>query len=127
MTADVDGDDILDSGAWGVFVARTVQEIRSEVGEEAANRVAAALDAQKSEAIEATREQQKATEAMLARGLEEVAEARRVHERIHAELDEWEAELVERVRERDAVSSPATPLSENRGSGWGRRRDLDDD
>jgi hypothetical protein len=49
-----------------------------------------------------------------------------LHDREY-ELDEGEAELVERVRERDAVSSPATPLSENRGSGWGRRRDLDDD
>jgi hypothetical protein len=119
LTADVDGDGILDKGAWGIFVARTVQEIRSEVGEGAANRVAAALHAQKSEAIEATREQQKATEVMLARALEQVAEARRAHERLQADLARMQAALRSAKEDAAVVRADADDLKSDRRS---RRR-----
>jgi|GEM_PF-3320776 hypothetical protein len=83
--------DNVEAGEWGVFVSRAVQGIRREFGEQAANRVATLLHDRKAEAIDATREHLVVTQAMLERTLGEVAEARRSHERLQADLARMEA------------------------------------
>lgn len=90
MTA-VEESNTHDSGEWGVFVARAVQDIRRELGEAAANRVATSLLDQKVEAVDAATEQLNATRGMLERTLMDVAEARRAHERLQADLARMEA------------------------------------
>ncbi|MDW3220176.1 MAG: hypothetical protein R8F63_16305 [Acidimicrobiales bacterium] len=106
MTA-VNPDDTRELGEWGLFVARVVQEIRRELGESTANRVAMLLHDQKSEAIDATREQVEAAEATLQRTLDEVADARRAHERLQADIARMNAATREAKLEASRVRSAA--------------------
>ncbi|MFT5202505.1 MAG: hypothetical protein ACI9C1_001895 [Candidatus Aldehydirespiratoraceae bacterium] len=118
-TSAVDSDaqeasDNVEAGEWGVFVSRAVQGIRRELGEQAANRVATFLHDQKSEAIDATRDQLVATQAMLERTLGEVAEARRSHERLQADLARMEAGVRDAKMEAARIRSEATDLATRR-------------
>ncbi|MEZ5246659.1 MAG: hypothetical protein R2707_16285 [Acidimicrobiales bacterium] len=79
-------DNSLDAGEWGAFVARAVQDIRRELGEAAANRVATSLRSQRADAMDAANEELRATRAMLEAAKEEVAEAQRAHGRLQADL-----------------------------------------
>lgn len=106
MTA-VNPDDTREAGAWGLFVARAVQDIRRELGESAANRVAMLLHDQKSEAIDATRDQVEAAELTLERTLGEVAEAQRAHERLQADMARMTAATREAKLEASRARSAA--------------------
>lgn len=118
MTA-LESDDTREAGEWGVFVARAVQEIRRELGEDAANRVATSLHNLKNEAIDATRERMQAAEAVLARSLDEVDEARRAHERLQADLARMNAAL------RNAKVEASRVLSEAADQAARRKAELD--
>lgn len=109
MTA-VEEENTLDAGEWGVFVARAVQEIRRELGEAAANRVATSLHSQKAEAIDAATSQLNATHALLERTQGEVAEARRAHERLQADLARMEAAVREAKADAARIRSDAADL-----------------
>ena len=108
MTA-VDDDSTLEPGEWGVFVSRAVQGIRRELGEAAAIRVATLLHDQKAEAVEATRKQLAAARSMLDRTLEEVAEARRAHQRLQLDMARMEA-TVDDEQDDDAPESAADDM-----------------
>ena len=99
--------DNVEAGEWGVFASHAVQGIRRELGEQAANRVATLLHDQKAEAIDATREQLVVTQAMLERTLGEVAEARRSHERLQADLARMEAGVRDAKMEAARIRSEA--------------------
>lgn len=118
MTA-LDPDGTKQSGEWGLFVARAVQEIRRELGEAAASRVATSLHNQKNEAMDAARDQVDAAEAMLARSLEEVAQARRAHERLQADIARMNAAL------RDAKLEASRHRSEAADHAAHRKAELD--
>ena len=75
----VEEENTLEAGEWGVFVALAAQDIRRELGEAAANRVATSLRNHKADAIGAAIDQLHTTRAVLERTLGEVDEARRAH------------------------------------------------
>ena len=114
-----DHDDVLDSGEWGVFVARVVQEVRRESGDAAAGQVASVLRDLRSEADVAARMQLSATHSMLERSLEEVAEARRQHERLQADVARMEAGV------REAKAEAATLRSTAKDELTARRAEVD--
>lgn len=113
MTA-VNPDETREAGEWGLFVARAVQDIRRELGEAAANRVAMLLHDQKSAAIDAARDQAQAAETMLERGLAEVAEARRAHERLQADIARMNAALREAKLDASRIRSDAADHAAHR-------------
>lgn len=111
--------DALDAGEWGVFVARVVQEVRRESGEAAANQVASVLRDLRSEADVAAGMQLAATRSMLERTLDDVAEARRSHERLQADVSRMEAMV------REAKAEAAAFRAESKDEATRRRADVD--
>lgn len=111
--------DALDTGEWAVFVARAVQDVRRAAGESAANQVAAILRDLRSEADLAARAQLASTRGALERTVDDVAEARRSHERLQADVSRMELAV------REAKAEAAAIRSESKDDATRRRADVD--
>lgn len=124
MTA-VDEENSVDSGEWGVYVAAAVQDIRREIGEAAANRVATSLHRQRAEVMEAADGELRTTQEQLERTRSEVDEAQRAHARLQADLARMEAAVRDAKAEAARIRSEAIDLSAQRAELDALRRSVE--
>ena len=103
-----------EDGEWDLFVSRAVLDVQREFGEDAADRIAALLLAQKAEALEVDRRHLATTQHLLEQALEELEEARSQRDARREELAALEAEVDRTRRELETEAA----RSEERRIAW---------